>query len=166
MVIDNTQKVLLEIARCIALSDGTISEEEERMLKELPERLYLEEASSEKAASVDLVNRPRTQQSLTELGKSLTNHNDQCAAVRVACLVAGVSRNLGDDTDINAKERVAYRELIEALQVSDEELSEIQWAAQKELQQKRSLLNVIMDAIYGKDGWPDQSLLPPDFPMI
>lgn len=86
--------------------------------------------------------------------------------MRVACLVAGVSRNPGDESDINPKERLAYRELIEALQVSDEELSEIQWAAKEELQQKRSLLNVILDAIYGKDGWPDQALLPPDFPMI
>ena len=84
----------------------------------------------------------------------------------MACLVAGVSRNPGDEADINPKERSAYRELIAALQVSEEELSEIQWAAREELQQKPSLLNVILDAIYGKDGWPDQSLLPPDFPMI
>jgi predicted transcriptional regulator len=84
----------------------------------------------------------------------------------VACLVAGVSRNPGDEADINPKERSAYRELIAALQVSEEELSEIQWAAREELQQKPSLLNMILDAIYGKDGWPDQALLPPDFPMI
>ena len=57
-------------------------------------------------------------------------------------------------------------ELIAAFQISEEELNEIQWAAQKELQEKPSLLNMILDAIYGKDGWPDQALLPPDFPMI
>jgi len=66
-------------------------------------------------------------------------------------LVAGVSRNPGDEADINPKERSAYRELIAALQVSEEELSEIQCAAREELQQKPSLLNVILDAIYGKD---------------
>lgn len=154
----NPQKVLLQIARCIALSDGTISDEEDRLLKDLPERLYLEESTPD-----DSPNQP---QSLTELAKLLTNHTDQCTAVRVACLVAGVSRNPGDNADINAKERMAYRELIAALQVSDEELNEIQWAAKEELQQKPSLLNMILDAIYGKDGWPDQALLPPDFPMI
>ena len=154
----NTQKVLLQIARCIALSDGTISDEEDRLLKDLPERLYLEENTADY--------RPHQPQSLTELAKLLINHTDQCTAVRVACLVAGVSRNQGDDSDINAKERTAYRELIAALQVSEEELSEIQWAVKEELQQKSSLLNVILDAIYGKDGWPDQALLPPDFPMI
>lgn len=154
----NPQKVLLQIARCIALSDGTISDEEDRLLKDLPERLYLEESTPD-----DRTNQP---QSLTELAKLLTNHTDQCTAVRVACLVAGVSRNPGDNADINAKERTAYRELIAALQVSDEELNEIQWAAKEELQQKPSLLNMILDAIYGKDGWPDQALLPPDFPMI
>ena len=157
-MIDNTQKVLLQIARCIALSDGTISDEEDRLLKDLPERLYLEENTADY--------RPHQPQSLTELAKLLINHTDQCTAVRVACLVAGVSRNPGDNSDINAKERTAYRELIAALQVSEEELSEIQWAVKEELQQKSSLLNVILDAIYGKDGWPDQALLPPDFPMI
>jgi hypothetical protein len=155
---NNTQKVLLQIARSIALSDGTISEEEERLLKDLPERLYLKETTPDSI--------PDQPQSLTELAKLLTNHTDQCTAIRVACLVAGVSRNPGDNADINAKERMAYRELIAALQVSEEELSEIQWAVQEELQQKPSLLNVILDAIYGKDGWPDQALLPPDFPMI
>ena len=154
----NPQKVLLQIARCIALSDGTISDEEDRLLKDLPERLYLEESTPDY--------RPNQPQILTELAKLLTNHTDQCTAVRVACLVAGVSRNPGDNADINAKERTAYRELIAALQVSDEELNEIQWAAKEELQQKPSLLNMILDAIYGKDGWPDQALLPPDFPMI
>lgn len=152
------QKILLQIARCIALSDGNISDEEERLLKDLPERLYLEESTSDE--------RPNQPQSLTELAKLLTNHTDQCTAVRVACLVAGVSRNEGDNADINAKERMAYRELIAALQVSEEELDEIQWAAKEELHQKPSLLNTILDAIYGKDGWPDQALLPPDFPMI
>ena len=44
-MIANTQKVLLQIARCIALSDGTISDEEDRLLKDLPERLYLEETN-------------------------------------------------------------------------------------------------------------------------
>ena len=157
-MIANTQKVLLQIARCIALSDGTISDEEDRLLKDLPERLYLEDPTPDY--------RPHQSQSLNELAKLLTNHTDQCTAVRVACLVAGVSRNPGDDSDINAKERTAYRELIAALQVPEEELSEIQWAAKEELQQKPSLLNVILDAIYGKDGWPNQALLPPDFPMI
>lgn len=160
-MIDNTQRVLLQIARCIALSDGSISAEEERLLKELPERLFIDEG-----AAADVVERSVIQQSLTELAKSLTNHNDQCAAARVACLIAGVSRNPGDESDINSKERHAYRELIEALQLSEDDLNEIQWAAKEELQQKRSILNVILDAIYGKDGWPDQSLLPPDFPMI
>ena len=157
-MIDNTQKVLLQIARCIALSDGTISDEEDRLLQDLPERLYLEETTPDY--------RPNQPQSLTELANLLPNHTDQCTAVRVACLVAGVSRNPGDNSDINAKERTAYRELIAALQVSEEELNEIQWAVKEELQQKPSLLNVILDAIYGKDGWPDQALLPPDFPMI
>ena len=157
-MIANTQKVLLQIARCIALSDGIISDEEDRLLKDLPERLYFEDPTPDY--------RPHQPQSLNELAKLLTNHTDQCTAVRVACLVAGVSRNPGDDSDINAKERTAYRELIAALQMSEEELNEIQWAVKEELQQKSSLLNVILDAIYGKDGWPDQALLPPDFPMI
>lgn len=155
---NNTQKVLLQIARCIALSDGNISDEEDRLLNDLPDRLYLEESVPDY--------RPNQPQSLTELAKLLTNHTDQCTAVRVACLVAGVSRNPGDNSDINAKERSAFRELIAAFQISEEELNEIQWAAQKELQEKPSLLNMILDAIYGKDGWPDQALLPPDFPMI
>ena len=54
---NNTQKVLLQIARAIALSDGTISDEEERLLKDLPERLYLNETTPDY--------RPNQPQSLT-----------------------------------------------------------------------------------------------------
>ena len=113
---NNTQKVLLQIARAIALSDGTISDEEDRLLKDLPERLYLNETTPDY--------RPNQPQSLTELATLLTNHTDQCTAVRVACLVAGVSRNPGDESDINPKERSAYRELIAALQLSLIHISE------------------------------------------
>ena len=104
---------LLLIAQVIALSDGSISEEEEKMILGLPDRLGLKAV-------------PRiTQENLPELGnlgKQLSSHGDRCLAARIAGLVAGVSRNPEDQRDINADERTAYRDLIATLKLEESEL--------------------------------------------
>ena len=80
--------------------------------------------------------------------------------------MAGVSRNPGDQQDINPKERSAYRELVAALDLKDEELSEIEWAAIAELKQGKSLLQLIGDALFGEGSWPDPGLMGPEIPGL
>lgn len=138
------------IAQVIALSDGSISEEEEKLILELPERLGLTAMPRQN---------PNSLPTLTSLGEQLNSHGDRCLAARIAGLVAGVSRNPNDQQDINPEERTAYRELISALQLESNELDEIEWSVRQELAQGQSLMQMIGKALFGKDAWPDQELI-------
>lgn len=148
---------LLKIAQMIALSDGSVSDQEEQLLMELPERLGLQTATQQGEIA---------QFSLATLAASLTSHAERCQAAKIACLVAGVSRNPGDQQDINADERSAYRELVAALKLEDDELQEIQWSAQQELNQNKPLIQLIGDALFGSGGWPDPGLMGPEIPGL
>ena len=150
MTYEASHSTLLLIAQVIALSDGSISEEEEKMILALPDRLGLKAV-------------PRiTQENLPELadlGKQLSSHGDRCLAARIAGLVAGVSRNPEDQRDINADERTAYRDLIATLKLEESELEEIEFSVRQQLSESQSLLKTIGDALFGKDAWPSEALL-------
>ena len=150
MSFEASHSTLLLIAQVIALSDGSISEEEEKMILGLPDRLGLTAVTR-----ITQENLPE----LSSLGRQLSSHGDRCLAARIAGLVAGISRNPGDQQDINADERKAYRELIETLRLEDYELEEIQYTVQQELSEGKSLLQTIGDALFGKDMWPDEALV-------
>ena len=150
MTYEASHSTLLLIAQVIALSDGSISEKEEKMILALPDRLGLKAV-------------PRiTQENLPELadlGKQLSSHGDRCLAARIAGLVAGVSRNPEDQRDINADERTAYRDLIATLKLEESELEEIEFSVRQQLSESQSLLKTIGDALFGKDAWPNEALL-------
>lgn len=156
-VMASSHAALLQIAQVIARSDGSVSEQEEQLLLDLPKRLGLQNAEMQSGLNLP---------SLASLASTLTTHGDRCLAARIACLVAGVSRNPGDQQDINPKERSAYRELVAALDLKDEELSEIEWAAMAELKQGKSLLQLIGDALFGEGSWPDPGLMGPEIPGL
>jgi len=159
MPADRDTALLLEIARRIAASDGSVSEQEAQVLNELPARFGLQqvdEQGHERIAS----------QSLQAMGAALTSHSDRCLAARLACLVAGASRNPGDLSAINRQERIAYRELVDALQLPTSELEEIEWSVRQELAQGHSILQLIGEALFGKGGWPDPSLMGPEIPGL
>ena len=158
---DNNQRALLEIAHYMAVSDGNISREEERLIRELPSRLGLGIVDNPDAGVT-----PSPTRSVHDLVAALPTHGDRCLAARIACLVAGVSRNPDDSEDINSDERRAYRELLADLNLSEDELNEIEWSAQQELKQGRPLIRMIMDSIFGTGSWPDPSLLPPEIPYM
>ena len=148
---------LLQIAQVIALSDGSVSEEEERLLLDLPGRLGLPQPEETSRQNLP---------SLASLASALNTHGERCLAARIACLIAGVSRNPGDQQDINPKERSAYRELVAALGLQEAELEEIEWAAQRELKQGKTLLQLIGDALFGEGSWPDPGLMGPEIPGL
>ena len=148
----SSHSTLLMIAQVIALSDGSISEQEEQLIMELPKRLGLDAE-----AGIDRQALP----SLTSLAQQMTTAGDRCLAARIAALVAGVSRNPGDKQDINPLERTAYRELITALDLDASELEEIEWSVRQELSQEKSLLQRIGDALFGQGAWPDPEMMNP-----
>ena len=66
---------------------------------------------------------------MAAVASQLISPGNRCTAARVVCLIAGVSRNPGDDQDFNKDERSAYRELITTLNLSEQELRDIEWDA-------------------------------------
>ena len=150
MTLEASHATLLLIAQVIALSDGSMSEQEEKMILALPGRFGLKAVLRSSQESLP---------TLSSLGQKLSDHGDRCLAARIAGLVAGVSRNPDDQQDINADERTAYRELIDALQLEKSELDEIEFSVRQELSEGKSLLQIIGDALFGKDAWPDQDML-------
>ena len=148
---------LLQIAQVIAMSDGSISDEEQTMLMELPQRIGLEADGMAQSSLIP---------SIAELATALTSHGDRCTAARIACLIAGVSRNPGDAQDINPDERSAYRDLITHLNLPEEELREIEWAARNELNQGKSLIQLIRDTLFSQGAWPEPGLMGPEIPGL
>ena len=96
------------------------------------------------------------------------------AALSLALLVGCSSQpnvsptlDAGDDAPVNPAEKQAYRRLLEALNLPDAEVAEAEWAARRELEQKRSMLEVIGMALAGWGAWPaldvEGGSLPPGY---
>ena len=80
--------------------------------------------------------------------------------------LAAVSRNPGYDHYFNQDERSAYRELITTLNLSEQELRDIEWAAREELKQGKPLVQLIKDTLFGTGEWPSPSLMGPEIPGL
>jgi hypothetical protein len=54
-----------------------------------------------------------------------------------------VSGRLGEESGINARERVAYRRLVDATGLPESEIEEAEWAGEDELSRHGGLLGVL-----------------------
>ncbi len=149
-ITNTTMNTLLEIAHVMALSDGNISKEEEQLIRDLPDQIGCEAGENDHIQRLE-----SSTQSLKELVALLTSNQDRCLAARVAYLVAAVSRQPRDRQKINADERRVYQELIQELNLSKEDLDQIEASAMQELNQNRSPLRLLLDLIFGGEKVPD-----------
>ncbi len=147
---NTTMNTLLEIAHIMALSDGSISKEEEQLIRDLPDQIAYEAGENDHIQRLESSSR-----SLKELVALLISNQDRCLAARVAYLVAAVSRQPRDRQKINADERRVYQELIQELNLSKEDLDQIEASAIQELNQNRSPLRLLLDLIFGDEKVPD-----------
>jgi hypothetical protein len=147
---NKTMNTLLEITRIMALSDGSISKEEEQLIRDLPDQIACEAGENDHIQRLE-----SSTQSLKELVALLKSNQDRCLAARVAYLVAAVSRQPRDRQKINVDERRVYQELIQELNLSKEDLDRIEASAMQELNQNRSPLRLLLDLIFGDEKVPD-----------
>ena len=147
---NKTMNTLLEITRVMALSDGSISKEEEQLIRDLPDQIACEAGENDHIQRLE-----SSTQSLKELVALLKSNQDRCLAARVAYLVAAVSRQPRDRQKINVDERRVYQELIQELNLSKEDLDRIEASAMQELNQNRSPLRLLLDLIFGDEKVPD-----------
>ena len=150
------QRALLRIVCWVAWADGDVADEEKQLLEKLVFRLLppaVGVAEAEDAARA-LVAEQLQQVDLEALVAQLGDSDERQLAVKLAVQMLAVNQREGDDAPVNPAEKQAYRRLLEALQLPEGEVAEAEWAARQDLQQKRSLLDVIGMALAGWGGWP------------
>jgi uncharacterized membrane protein YebE (DUF533 family) len=154
--LSDAQRALLRIVCWVAWADGDFAEEEKQLLEKLVFRLLPPEvgvAEAEDAARA-LVAEQLQNVDLDALVAQLGDRDGRQLAVKLAVQMLAVNQRDQDDAPVNPAEKQAYRRLLEVLQLPENEVEEAEWAARQELQQKRSLLEVIGMALAGWGGWP------------
>jgi hypothetical protein len=163
-----SQRALLRIVCWVAWADGDFAAEERELLDKLVQRLLPAEAGAGAAASASasaLATEPPTAAELALLVAALEGSDQRQLAVKLALQMVSVNQRPGDAAAINPAEKGAYRQLLEALALPESEVEEAEWAARQELEQPRSLLELIGAALSGFGAWPalDDGQLPPGY---
>lgn len=167
--LSDPQRALLRIVCWVAWADGDFAEEERELLEKLVFRLLPPEvgvAEAEDAYRALVAEQLQTVE-IAALVAQLQTSDERQLAVKLAVQMLAVNQRPGDDAPVNPAEKQAYRRLLEALALPDAEVAEAEWAARRELEQKRSLLEVIGMALAGWGAWPaldgEGGALPPGY---
>jgi hypothetical protein len=164
--LSDAQRALLRIVCWVAWADGDFAAEERELLEKLVQRLLPADAGSAAAATASvLATEPPSATELAPLVAALEGGDQRQLAVKLALQMVSSNQRPGDAAAINPAEKWAYRQLLEALALPENEVQEAEWAARKELEQPRSLLELIGAALSGFGAWPalDEGQLPPGY---
>ena len=102
-------RILLQIIALMALADGSISPEEETLIRTLLERYSLQ-----RNLSVWDTDFP-TSNDIGLLAVAILTTEERCLALKLAYMVSAVSRNSAEDDSVNAAEAEVYRQLCQSL---------------------------------------------------
>jgi len=162
-----SQRALLRIVCWVAWADGDFALEERHLLESVVARLLLVEAGAGAAAAVvrELALEQLQQVDLAGLVAALQSADERQQAVKLALQMISVSQGPADEAPINPAEKQAYRRLLEVLALPEAEVQEAEWAARQELNQQRSLLEVLTGALVGFGAWPASQQLDPGLPI-
>lgn len=161
-----SQRALLRIVCWVAWADGDFAAEERELLDRLVQRLLPATAAAGAAAmAATLARQAPSPAELAPLVAALEDRDQRQLAVKLALQMVSVNRRPGDAAAINPAEKGAYRLLLEALALPESEVEEAEWAARQELEQPRSLLELIGATLSGFGAWPalDNGQLPPGY---
>jgi hypothetical protein len=162
-------RVLLRLLCCIAWSDGEVSPKERELLQSLAtEVLLTEEEKADAAAEVtSLVEGTLGLNAMDDLIPQIKGHDQKQLAIKLAFMVIRISREDGESSPINAREKVAYRRLVDGLGLPEGEVQEAEWAAEQDLRQHTNLWSLLAARFAGLGAWPDDALLAsPDLPRL
>ncbi|MEB3261976.1 MAG: TerB family tellurite resistance protein [Cyanobacteriota bacterium] len=148
------QRALLRLVCWVAMADGDFAEEERRLLERLVERLVPQQSGAAEEAVHALAAEALQRSDPQALVAQLSDDDERQLAVKLAYQMACSNQRPQDASQINSAEKVAYRRLVELLNLPENEVAEAEWAAAEELKQKRSLLDVIGSALAGFGAWP------------
>jgi len=153
---------LLRIVCAVAWCDGDFSAEEQRLLAKLVAR-YLTppggEGPSTEAVEI-IAARAASRELLNTLARALPSLEDRQLALKLAFMMVLVGRAPGDREAINPREKQAYRQLVDAVALPEEEVEATEWAARQELREHRGgWLDLLRQSFRGLAGGPEDDLL-------
>jgi tellurite resistance protein len=168
-VANDPDRVLLRLLCCIAWSDGEVSTKERELLQFLATEVLLTDAEKAAAAAevTSLVADTLGLPAMEALIPQIQGHDQKQLALKLASMVIRVSTAPGESSPINAREKVAYRRLVEGLGLPEEEVQEAEWAAEQDLRQHNNLWSLLASRFAALGAWPDDALLAsPDLPRL
>lgn len=152
---------LLRIVCCVAWADGDLSTEERRLLEKLEHQYFAAADASGNGGIPTGPSGPWSQPevNLEDVVGRLDCIEDRLLAVKLANMMARVSKRPEDHALINPEEKVLYRRLVDALDLSEAQIQEAEWAAERELSSGRNVWSLIGDALAGLGAWPSTEML-------
>jgi uncharacterized tellurite resistance protein B-like protein len=150
-----SQRAQLRVLCWVACVDGEFAEEERILIRKLAARLlpHVDPADAVEALLAE-------QTTDLEAWVAELQDHDQCLALAsLAFQMACSNTGAGDDGAINAAERVAYRRLLELLNLSDTEVQQAEWAGRQSLGATPGLLDRLNQLLFGWGAWPSVEAL-------
>ena len=138
----------------MALADGSVSPEEENLLEALLDRYKLHNKLSSWESDFENSN------DIAALAAAIITNEDRCLAIKLAYMVAAVSKNSEDEASINSAESEVYRQLIENLQIPQATIEIIEQEANIELAKQPNLWQILYGAFGNLNYWPESGVVP------
>ncbi|MCP9804788.1 TerB family tellurite resistance protein [Cyanobium sp. T1G-Tous] len=140
--------ILLRIIALMALADGSVSPEEENLIRTLIERYSLQNNLS--AWDSDLP----TSNDIGLLAVAILTTEERCLALKLAYMVSAVSRNSEEDDSVDAAEAEVYRQLCQSLGLPHETILLLEKEAEAELPTLPNLWEILYREFGDLDFWP------------
>lgn len=150
-----SQWAQLKVLCWVANVDGDMASEEKRLLGKLSARLLPLENPDDALAAL------QAQQgvALESWVAQLQSLDERMAMASLAFQMACSSQGPEDVSAINAAEKVAYRRLLDALNLPDAQVQEAEWAARQALKETPALLDRLNQLLCGWGAWPSVAAL-------
>ncbi len=162
-----SQRALLRIVCWVAWADGDFAPEERDLLERLVARLLQRDAAgaeAERAVRALAIDQLQSLDLQAQVA-ALNDADQRRLVVKLALQMVSVNQGPDDSAPINAAEKQAYRQLLEALALPEAEVEQAEWAARQELGQQPSLLELLGSALERFGAWPAAEDLDPRLPM-
>jgi uncharacterized tellurite resistance protein B-like protein len=154
---------LLRIVCCVAWADGEVSDQERQLLERLVAQYFPQpqeaEGDSILSAARQLAAWAQELSALEELVPRLTLQEDRLLALKLSYLMARIDRQAPEQPLINAQEKRAYRRLVELCALPEDDVRDAEWAAERELAERRSPWDQLSDAFSSLGAWPSPETL-------
>ena len=148
---------LLQVVCCVAWADGSVDGRERQLLERIVDQLAAEEGEREEARK--LASWMQKPELMDEVIPRIRAHGDGALAVKLAQMMALASQGPSDDLPISPGERVAYRRLVEGLQLDATTVDEAEWAARQELASGHGFWHLLGRTMASLGAWPAPDVL-------